>query len=224
MPPTPRCTNDSRTSSCSWSSLRSASVSASSEPWASAFTMRFSVATSPRCTIAKTSSRRAPPDSIIGLRCAAALRRWARASATVRATLSLGATRSSSPASGTSSRPSTSTGTDGPASVTCWPCSSNIARTRPHAGPATIVSPTCSVPSSTSAVTTGTAALSRGCDSSTYGLGRLLRVGDEVFGDLDVGRRAAARRGAPRRRRRSARRRRGRSCRRPTPRARAPAR
>ena len=77
------------------------------------------MATSPRCTIAKMSSRRAPPPSIIGLRCAAALRRCARASATVRATLSVGATRSSSPASGTSSRPSTSTGTDGPASVTC---------------------------------------------------------------------------------------------------------
>ena len=79
MPPTPRCTNDSRTSSCSWSSLRSASVSASSEPCTSALSTRFSVATSPRCTIAKMSSRRAPPASIIGCaRLAARRRRGAR--------------------------------------------------------------------------------------------------------------------------------------------------
>ena len=100
IPPTPRSTNDSRTSSCSWSSLRSASVSASSEPCMSAFTRRFSVATSPRCTIAKMSSRRAPPASIIGCERFDARRRCARASATTRATFSFGATRSSSPASG----------------------------------------------------------------------------------------------------------------------------
>ena len=44
-PPTPRCTNDSLTSSRS--SLRSDSVTASSEPFTSALTMRFSVAASP---------------------------------------------------------------------------------------------------------------------------------------------------------------------------------
>ena len=56
----------------------------------------------------------------------------------------------------------------------------------PTRGPATIVSPTRSVPSSTSAVTTGPRPWSR-CASSTYGHGRLLRVGDELFGDLGVG-------------------------------------
>ena len=186
MPPTPRCTNDRRTSSCSASSFFNASVSASSEPFTSAFTIRFNVATSPRWTIAKMSSRRAPPPNIIGLRCAATLRRCVRASATVRATLSDGATRSSSPASGTSSRPSTSTGTDGPASLTCWPCSSNIARTRPHAGPGDDL------------VADAQRAFfdQRGHDRTTtlvevrlehVGLGRPLRVGDEVFGDLGVG-------------------------------------
>ena len=85
-------------------------MSASSEPCTSAFSTRLSVATSPRCTIAKMSSRRAPPARLIGCFRLAARRRCARASATVRAVFSSGATRSSSPASGTSSRPSTSTG------------------------------------------------------------------------------------------------------------------
>ena len=66
IPPTARCTNDRRTSSCSWSSLRSTSVSASSDPLTSALSTRFSVAVSPRSTIAKMSSRRAPPARIIG--------------------------------------------------------------------------------------------------------------------------------------------------------------
>ena len=145
----------------------------------------LSVATSPRCTIAKMSSRRAPPARLIGCLRFAVRRRKARASATVRAVFSSGATRSSSPASGTSSSPSTSTGTDGPASTIDSPRSSNSARTLPHAPPATIGSPTRSVPLSTSAVTTGPRPGSR-FDSSTsaragaFGFAvELLELGDQ---------------------------------------------
>ena len=58
MPPTPRCTMTSFTSSRS--SLRSDSVHASSEPWTSAFNTMLSVAVSPRWICSKRSSRRAP--------------------------------------------------------------------------------------------------------------------------------------------------------------------
>ena len=59
MPPTPRCTKASLTSSRS--SLRRLSVSASSEPCTSAFTIRFSVAASPAWIWLKMSSSLAPP-------------------------------------------------------------------------------------------------------------------------------------------------------------------
>ena len=92
---------------------------------------------------------------------------------------------SSSPASGTASRPSTSTGMEGMASFTSWPWSSNRARTRPQPLPATTGSPTRRVPVSMSAVTTGPRPGSR-FDSRTkaragaFGLAvSLLDVGDE---------------------------------------------
>ena len=47
-----------------------------------------------------------------------------------------------SPASGTPSRPRTSTGVDGPASVRVWPLSSSMARILPEYSPATTRSPT----------------------------------------------------------------------------------
>src|SRR5262249_16597132 len=59
------------------------------------------------------------------------------------------------PPSGTRPGPTPSPAPAGPASETCWPSSSNIARTPPPAGPAPMMSPTLNVPSSTSAVTTG---------------------------------------------------------------------
>ena len=59
----------------------------------------------------------------------------------------------------------------GPASLTCLPLSSIIARTRPHAPPATIGSPTFSVPLSTSTVATGPRPVSR-LASSTMPLAR----------------------------------------------------
>ena len=58
MPPTPRCTNDSFTSSRS--SFLSDSVSASSDPCTSALRMRLSVAVSPRWICSKMSSSRTP--------------------------------------------------------------------------------------------------------------------------------------------------------------------
>src|SRR5665213_4469028 len=58
IPPTPRCTITSFTSSRS--SLRSDSVHASSEPWTSAFKTMLSVAVSPRWICSKRSSNRAP--------------------------------------------------------------------------------------------------------------------------------------------------------------------
>ena len=57
--------------------------------------------------------------------------------------------------SGTSFRPSTSTGVDGPASRTARPSSSVIARTLPHAAPARRMSPACRVPSCTMTRATG---------------------------------------------------------------------
>ena len=67
-----------------------------------------------------------------GRRRAGPASRWrcSRASATVLAVFRSGATRNSSPAPGTVDRPSTCTGVDGPASLTCSPWSSIRARTR----------------------------------------------------------------------------------------------
>ena len=58
MPPTARCTNVSSTSGRS--SLRRLSVTASSEPWTSAFSTRLSVAVSPDWIWAKMSSSLVP--------------------------------------------------------------------------------------------------------------------------------------------------------------------
>ena len=221
IPPTPRWTNDSRTSSCSWSSLRSASVSASSEPCTSALTTRLSVATSPRCTIAKMSSRRAPPASIIGLRSARRL-------AAVRTRLGDGAgdlvvrarraarRRRSARRRGRGPRPAS----DGPGFGHLRCRARRTWRGRgPTPPPATIGSPTRSVPRSTSAVTTGPRPWSRFA-SSTHA-----RAGASGSATSSSRARRRRRAGSPRaaRRRpaRSARRRRRRSCRRPTPRARA---
>ena len=95
-------------------------------------------------------------------RCTRASPRWfiaryrcSRAAATVLAVRSSGADLNSSPAPGTADNPSTRTGVDGPTSLTCSPRSLISARTLPHAAPATIGSPTLSVPLSTNTVATG---------------------------------------------------------------------
>ena len=60
-----------------------------------------------------------------------------------------------SPGEGSDSRPSSSTGVDGPATLRLRPRSSINARTLPTTGPAITLSPTRSVPSCTSTVATG---------------------------------------------------------------------
>ena len=66
-----------------------------------------------------------------------------------------------SPPTGTSLRPVTSTGTDGPALFTRSPRSFIMARIRPTVVPATTMSPVCSVPFCTRTVATGPRPLSR---------------------------------------------------------------
>jgi hypothetical protein len=66
----------------------------------------------------------------------------------------------SSPALGAPDRPSTSTGIEGPASLTLWPASLSMARTRPYSRPLSIISPLRSVPLCTSTVATGPRPLS----------------------------------------------------------------
>ena len=81
-------------------------------------------------------------------------RRVARFSAVSRATRSSLTTISVSPAEGTSCKPMTSTGIEGPAFLTCLPLSSMSARTLPNVPPTTTMSPTRSVPFCTSTVAT----------------------------------------------------------------------
>ena len=83
-----------------------------------------------------------------------------RCSANSRAMRSSATAWKSSPASGTSPMPMISTGTEGPASVTFWPLSLVMARTRPTAVPAMITSPCFRVPFCTSRVATGPRPLS----------------------------------------------------------------
>ena len=142
MPPTPRRTNDSFTSSRS--SFRRLSVSASSEPVTSALRMRLSVAASPGLDLLEDVLELGAAAGDRGRRG----RGWRRAASA----------RGSRPRCGPSSRRgrrrsrrrrrprrrgrAPATGVDGPASLTCSPWSSMSARTRPHAAPATSGSPT----------------------------------------------------------------------------------
>ena len=141
-------------------------MSASREPVVSALRRMLRVATSPRWICSKMSSRRAPDGAAASRPRLATRCQCSRFSATDLAVRSSGATTKPSPASATSLRPSTCTGIDGPASLTCSPRWSMRARTRPQAGPATSGSPTLRVPRCTSSVATGPRPMSR-CDSST---------------------------------------------------------
>ena len=84
----------------------------------------------------------------------------ARISAMRRASFSSATAKNSSPASGTPSKPCTSTGMEGPASLTFLPWSFIRARTRPENWPHTKLSPWCRVPSWMSTVATGPRPLS----------------------------------------------------------------
>ena len=150
MPPTPERTTCTWTSSCG--SLAISSSKASSEPDTSALSTRLSSVTSaPRCWSKIVSSETFLPERRA---CCSSFRRVARSPASWRALRSFSTTRTNSPASGTESKPSTSTGSDGPASLTRVPWKSCMARTRPQWAPATTASPIFSVPRWTSTVTT----------------------------------------------------------------------
>ncbi len=136
------------------------SVTASSEPCTSAFTIRFSVAVSPRWICSKMSSSLAPEPT---LPMTDAVDRWSRKRRALRAqprrpcgrcSVVLGGAELVAGGGG-SLKPSTWTGVDGKASLTCLPLSSMSARTLPQAAPATMKSPTRRVPFSTSTVATG---------------------------------------------------------------------
>ncbi len=148
-PPTPRSMTRSRTSSPTSIPMR-ASSRASTVPALSPLRMRLSSLCS--LSAASRSSR------LIRLRllAASALRlRALRRSAICRAMRSSSTTTRLSPAPGTDVKPMTWTGREGDASRTSSPCSSTMRRTRPYASPATIESPTRSVPRWTRTVATG---------------------------------------------------------------------
>ncbi len=107
----------------------------------------------PSCASLKTSSSETlRPERRAS---ASVFRRLARSPASWRARRSFSTTRTSSPASGTPSKPSTSTGWPGIARFILLPMKSCIARTRPKCAPATSASPTRSVPRWIRTVTTG---------------------------------------------------------------------
>ncbi len=134
-------------------SLAISSSSASSEPATSALTTRLSSLTVPSWASLNTSSSETlRPERRAS---ASVFRRLARSPASWRARRSFSTTRTISPASGTPSKPSTSTGCPGVARLSLVPMKSCIARTRPKWAPATSASPTRSVPRWISTVTTG---------------------------------------------------------------------
>ena len=182
MPPTPRWMMLTLTS-C-WGSFAISSSIASSEPATSALTTSPSSLTVPSWASLKTSSSETlRPERRAS---ASVFRRLARSPASWRARRSFSTTRTCSPASGTPSKPSTSTGWPGVARLTRAPVKSCIARTRPKCAPATSASPTRSVPRWIRIVTTGPRPGSS-LDSITVarGLGvavglQLLEVGDDL--------------------------------------------
>mmetsp|Transcript_29449 Transcript_29449/g.74033 ORF Transcript_29449/g.74033 Transcript_29449/m.74033 type:complete len:346 (-) Transcript_29449:524-1561(-) len=159
-----------RSITLSWGSASSAPFTASSVPDASAFRMMLrrcrSSVSSPKSSMdasVESVTREPPPD------CAA--RRVLRSSsealdARARASDSLAATMNSSPAEGTMLSPITSTAVEGPASLRLAWMPSVIARILPKAAPATVESPTRSVPFCTSSVAMGPRLRSR-CASMT---------------------------------------------------------
>ena len=96
-----------------------------------------------------------------------------RCSASSRARRSSSTASNRSPASGTAVRPVISTGVEGPASLSSWPLSLRMVRTRPTAVPAMITSPECRVPFCTRMVAMGPWPLSRRA-STTAPLARRL--------------------------------------------------
>ena len=210
MPPTPVRMTRTETSECLIFST--SPIAASTEPCTSALMTRL--------------SSRAPPSLICENSCSSetdfwrrascsSRRRWARCCASWRATRSDSTTRKRSPAGGGWSKPSTSTGTDGPASLALRPWSSSSARTLPQASPATSATPALSVPRCTSTVAIGPRPMSRR-DSITTPCASAFGIGLELE---DVGLQQQHLEQLVRGRCAPWRRRRRRSSSRPTPRA-----
>ncbi len=149
-----------RTSSCG--SLSNASDSAPSEPWTSAFTIRFISGTSAR------SACRIRSDSVGGREITSSAERIfaSRSEAMWRASRSSSTSRKSSPALGTWLHPRICTGFDRPAWIRDRPFSSCMARIFANAVPQISASPADSVPFCTSTVAIGPRPLSR-CASIT---------------------------------------------------------
>ena len=149
MPPTPA--EITSTLTCSVASAGSDDLSASAEPCTSALRTTLSSLTAPSLM----RSRMFSSDTLV-LPASSFLRRESRRCSTSSlACFSSPTVLKVSPASGTPERPSTSTGVDGPTSVSVRPLSSSMARTLPMCSPATTVSPSFKVPSCTSTVAIG---------------------------------------------------------------------
>ena len=115
------------TSTFSVESLMNESVSASTEPWVSAFTMRFSMWNSPRAMRWAISSS----DSVFVVRRLCSRCSCIRFDAISRASCSVSMIWKESPADGAPLRPRMITGSEGPACCTRWLRSLNIALIRP---------------------------------------------------------------------------------------------
>ncbi len=152
MAPTPRWTICTCTSPVD--SRWSASASASAGPPWSALMRSWSTFRSPAAACDMKSSRVTAPLRDVR-RLFASRSRRCRFWAISREAAASSTTRKRSPAIGTPSMPNTCTGIAGPASFTCLPRSSNMARTRPEYMPQMKSSPTRRVPFCTSTVATG---------------------------------------------------------------------
>mmetsp|Transcript_6975 Transcript_6975/g.18993 ORF Transcript_6975/g.18993 Transcript_6975/m.18993 type:complete len:265 (-) Transcript_6975:706-1500(-) len=157
-----------------------AARSASAEPWTSAL-MTTSIVSflSSRTRSPKSSPRFSSAWAAKSMAALSSRSRCWRTSAIWRASCSVAATRRSSPALGTPWRPRQSTGAPGGASSTSTPLMRSL-RTRPHSEPATIMSPTLSVPRCTIVVATGPKPRSMRASTATpsamrLGLARRLR-------------------------------------------------
>ena len=155
MAPVPPCTTLMRTFSVLC--LLRASVMASRLPCTSALSTRLRVRVSWSEARRDRKVSRVTLDSLARSRSRCLV---ARISAMRRASFSSATAKNSSPASGTPSKPCTSTGMEGPASLTFLPWSFIRARTRPENWPHTKLSPWCRVPSWMSTVATGPRPLS----------------------------------------------------------------
>ena len=160
----------------SFDSFWRVSVSTSADPPTSVLMMIGSSLTSPACICLCSCSRVRRLD----LASAASLALWSRKLTICLAFAVSVTTWKSSPASGSESRPSTSTGVEGSALRICVPRSFSMARTLPNTEPTMKKSPTLNVPLRTSTVATGPRPRSS-CASMTVPIAGTRRIGLQVL-------------------------------------------